>query len=92
MRAEAPPPASWRPRLAAAVVLRHDRLRGKDLLVVPERVVVLNGRAATVLWLCDGTRSVAEIVTDLAARFPGAPVATDVPGFLHRVHSEGWLR
>ncbi|MFD8695489.1 pyrroloquinoline quinone biosynthesis peptide chaperone PqqD [Kitasatospora purpeofusca] len=73
-------------------MLRHDRLRDQDLLVVPERVVVLNGRAGAVLRLCDGTRSVAEIVADLSARFPGAPVAADVPGFLDRVHSEGWLR
>ncbi|MER5178791.1 pyrroloquinoline quinone biosynthesis peptide chaperone PqqD [Streptomyces sp. NPDC002896] len=81
----------WRPRLAPAIVLRHDRVRGVDLLVMPERVVVLSGRAAAVLALCDGERDVRGIVGELAARFPGAPVATDVPAFLQRLRAEGWL-
>ncbi|MDH6626496.1 pyrroloquinoline quinone biosynthesis protein D [Streptomyces sp. LBL] len=82
----------WQPALARSVVLRHDRVRRTDLLVLPERVVVLNGRAADVLRLCDGHRQVGEIVDELTARFPGAPVADDVPRFLDRVREEGWLR
>ncbi|MBA4860973.1 pyrroloquinoline quinone biosynthesis peptide chaperone PqqD [Streptomyces sp. PSKA54] len=82
----------WRPRLAPAIVLRHDRVRGADLLVMPERVVVLAGRAAAVLGLCDGERDVRRIVGELASRFPGAPVAADVPVFLRRLRAEGWLR
>jgi pyrroloquinoline quinone biosynthesis protein D len=82
----------WRPALARSVVLRHDRVRRTDLLVLPERVVVLKGRAADVLRLCDGRRPVEEIVDVLAARFPGAPVASEVPRFLDRVREEGWLR
>ncbi|MEW2395325.1 pyrroloquinoline quinone biosynthesis peptide chaperone PqqD [Streptomyces sp. NPDC046862] len=84
--------AEWRPALARSVVLRHDRVRGADLLVLPERVVVLSGRAVEVLRLCDGHRRVGEIVDELAARFPGAPVADEVPRFLGRVREEGWLR
>ncbi|GAA4915453.1 pyrroloquinoline quinone biosynthesis peptide chaperone PqqD [Streptomyces coeruleoprunus] len=84
--------ADWRPALAPAVVRRHDRVRGAELLVLPERVGVLAGRAGTVLGLCDGTRSVRGIVEELAGRFPGAPVATDVPPFLARLRREGWLR
>ncbi|MET7615807.1 pyrroloquinoline quinone biosynthesis peptide chaperone PqqD [Streptomyces sp. NPDC005408] len=82
----------WRPVLSPAIVLRHDRVRDADLLVLPERVVVLTGRAATVVGLCDGTRSVRGIVDELAERFPGAPVATDVPSFLDRLLQEGWLQ
>jgi len=82
----------WRPALARSVVLRRDRVRQAELLVLPERVVVLGGRAADVLRLCDGHRQVGEIVDALAARFPGAPVAEEVPRFLDRVREEGWLR
>ncbi|MFI8519550.1 pyrroloquinoline quinone biosynthesis peptide chaperone PqqD [Streptomyces sp. NPDC085481] len=82
----------WRPVLAPAVVLRPDRVRGTDLLVMPERVVVLHGRAGDVLALCDGRREVPAIVAALAARFPGAPVAEDTPAFLERLRTEGWLR
>ncbi|MFF4021126.1 pyrroloquinoline quinone biosynthesis peptide chaperone PqqD [Streptomyces sp. NPDC001843] len=82
----------WRPTLARSVVLRRDRFRRTDLLVLPERVVVLSGRAADVLRLCDGHRQVGEIVDELTERFPGAPVADEVPRFLNRVREEGWLR
>ncbi|MFI0817749.1 pyrroloquinoline quinone biosynthesis peptide chaperone PqqD [Streptomyces sp. NPDC021098] len=85
-------PATWRPALNPAVRLRHDRVRKVDLLVLPERVVVLRGTAGTVLRLCDGDRDLDTIVAELAERFPGAPVATDVPAFLDRMHEEGWIR
>ncbi|MEU0371157.1 pyrroloquinoline quinone biosynthesis peptide chaperone PqqD [Streptomyces sp. NPDC006283] len=82
----------WCPVLAPAVVLRHDRVRGTDLLVMPERVVVLQGRAGDILRLCDGGREVRGIVDVLQNRFPEGPVATDVPAFLRRLRDEGWLR
>lgn len=63
-----------------------------DLLLLPERVVVLSGRAAEILRLCDGHRRVGQIVDVLAVRFPGAPVANEVPPFLDRIREEGWLR
>ncbi|ADI05214.1 hypothetical protein SBI_02093 [Streptomyces bingchenggensis BCW-1] len=80
------------PALAPAVHFRHDRVRDADLLVLPERVVVLRGTAGEILRLCDGIRDVDAIVADLAGRFPGAPVATEVPAFLGRLRREGWLR
>jgi pyrroloquinoline quinone biosynthesis protein D len=84
--------ATWRPALAASIVLRRDRVRDKDLLVMPERVVVLNPEAGRILRLCDGSRTTDQIVEELAADFPGAPVADDVGAFLTRVRDEGWLR
>ncbi|MGW1051835.1 pyrroloquinoline quinone biosynthesis peptide chaperone PqqD [Streptomyces sp. NPDC001118] len=82
----------WRPVLARGVVLRHDPVRGADLLLLPERVVVLDGSAGGVLRLCDGVRDVPAVVAELAAHHPGAPVAAEVPEFLHRLRKEGWLR
>jgi pyrroloquinoline quinone biosynthesis protein D len=82
---------SWRPVLSRGVVLRHDRVRGTDLLLLPERVVVLHGDGGRVVRLCDGTRAVADIVTELGARYPGAPVAGEVPEFLTALRKEGWL-
>ena len=86
------PGSQWRPALAPALMLRHDRVRGADLLVLPERVVVLEGHAGQIVGLCDGTRTVGEIVGELAGRHPGAPVASEVPVFIGRLHQEGWLR
>ncbi|MFJ3304051.1 pyrroloquinoline quinone biosynthesis peptide chaperone PqqD [Streptomyces sp. NPDC086549] len=82
---------TWRPALSRGVVLRHDRVRGTDLLLLPERVVVLHGRAGGVLRLCDGSREVREIVAELLAGYPGAPVAAEVPYFLATLRKEGWL-
>ncbi|WP_328694066.1 pyrroloquinoline quinone biosynthesis peptide chaperone PqqD [Streptomyces phaeochromogenes] len=85
----------WTPALSRSVMLRHDRVRGTDLLLMPERVVVLRGSAGAVLRLCDGRREVAAIVAELAERFPdesGASVATEVPQFLGRLREEGWIR
>ncbi|GAA1991437.1 pyrroloquinoline quinone biosynthesis peptide chaperone PqqD [Kitasatospora viridis] len=82
----------WRPALARSLVLRHDPVRDADLLLMPERAVLLTGGAARILRLCDGSRTAGEIVAELAARHPGAPVAEQVPAFLGRVRGEGWLR
>ncbi|WP_282793880.1 pyrroloquinoline quinone biosynthesis peptide chaperone PqqD [Streptomyces sp. CC224B] len=82
----------WRPALVRSVTLRHDRVRGLDLLVLPERVVVLRGAAASIVALCDGERDVRAIVAELERRHPGAPVADEVPVFLDRLRREGWLR
>ncbi|MGW0533140.1 pyrroloquinoline quinone biosynthesis peptide chaperone PqqD [Streptomyces sp. NPDC003032] len=83
---------TWRPALARSVLLRHDRVRGVDLLVLPERVVVLRGAAGGIVGLCDGERDVAAIVAELARRHPDAPVGKEVPAFLGRLRAEGWLR
>jgi len=81
----------WRPVPARSVMLRHDRLRGADLLVLPERVVVLRGHAGAIIRLCDGEHEVGQIIDELHKRYPGAPVAEEVPAFLGRLREEGWL-
>ncbi|MFE5666626.1 pyrroloquinoline quinone biosynthesis peptide chaperone PqqD [Streptomyces niveus] len=84
--------SAWKPVLSRSVVLKHDRVRDTDLLVLPERVVVLQGSAGSVLRLCDGANDVGAIVATLAAQHPGAPVADEVPVFLGRLRAEGWLK
>lgn len=83
---------TWRPALSRSVMFRHDRVRETDLLLLPERVVVLRGTAGCVVRLCDGSRAVPEIVAELGERFPGAPVADEVPVFLTALRKEGWLQ
>ncbi|GGB35116.1 pyrroloquinoline quinone biosynthesis protein PqqD [Flexivirga endophytica] len=57
------------PRIAPHVRMRYDAARGQHVLLSPERIVVVNETATAVLELCDGTRSVEEIVTELRARY-----------------------
>ena len=58
-----------RPRLAPYVRLTLDRTRDQHVLLTPESVTVLNGTGAAVLGLCDGSRTVAEVVTELRGRY-----------------------
>ena len=67
-----------RPRLVTGARLRYDDVREEHLLLVPEGAVRLNPTAAEVLELCDGERSLEEIVGALAARYDGSDVRDDV--------------
>jgi pyrroloquinoline quinone biosynthesis protein D len=58
-----------RPRLARGVRLRADAARGGYVLLAPERVLTANATAVEILRRCDGSRTVAAIVDDLAAAF-----------------------
>jgi len=67
-----------RPRLATGARLQYDDVREEHLLLIPEGAVKLNPTAAEVLELCDGERSLDEIVGALSARYDGADVREDV--------------
>jgi pyrroloquinoline quinone biosynthesis protein D len=67
-----------RPRLVTGARLRYDEVREEHVLLVPEGVVRLNPTAAEVLELCDGERSLDDIVGALSVRYDGADVRDDV--------------
>lgn len=72
------------PALPRGVRLRHDAVRGQDVLLGPERALMLDPIAKEILSRVDGAVSEAAIVDDLAATF-GAPreqIAGDVRAFL----------
>ena len=77
-------PDTARPRLGSHLRLRFDRSRGKHVLLGPESVIVLNTTGADVVGLCDGSRTVAEIVDELRARYQ-RPVDDEVRDFLDRM-------
>ena len=58
-----------RPRLAPHVRLAYDQTRQRHVLLTPEAVSVLNGTGATILGLCDGQRTVADIVAELHGQY-----------------------
>lgn len=78
-----------RPRLVTGARLQYDEVREEHLLLVPEGVVRLNPTAAEVLELCDGQRSLNEIVGALSARYEGADVGEDVRGLLDAMTQRG---
>ena len=67
-----------RPRLVTGARLRYDDVREEHVLLIPEGAVRLNPTAAEVLELCDGERSLEDIVGALSARYEGADLRDDV--------------
>lgn len=80
-----------RPRLVTGARLRYDDVRKEHLLLVPEGAVRLNPTAAEVLELCDGERSLEDIIGVLAARYDSADVCEDVRGLLDAMAQKGLL-
>ncbi|HEY8981644.1 MAG TPA: pyrroloquinoline quinone biosynthesis peptide chaperone PqqD [Streptomyces sp.] len=76
---------SWRPALSPYARLRNCPVREATLLIVPERIVVLSGEAAAVVGLCDGVRTVPQIIAALGE-------SDGVAEFLDDVREQGWLR
>jgi pyrroloquinoline quinone biosynthesis protein D len=59
------------------------------VLLVPEGVVRLNPTAAEVLELCDGERSLDDIVGALSARYDGADLRDDVQELVDAMAQRG---
>jgi pyrroloquinoline quinone biosynthesis protein D len=77
------------PQLAGGVRLRWDQVREQHVLLFPEGAVKLNATAADVLQLCDGRRTLDEIVHELSSRYGGADVRTDVLNLLSAIAARG---
>jgi coenzyme PQQ biosynthesis protein PqqD len=69
-----------RPRLAPGVRLHFDATRNAWVLLGPERVIETEGPASEILRRCDGSRTVAQIIDELAAVYTAdrAEIAGDV--------------
>ncbi|HET7047251.1 MAG TPA: pyrroloquinoline quinone biosynthesis peptide chaperone PqqD [Solirubrobacteraceae bacterium] len=78
-----------RPRLAIGARLQYDEVREEHQLLVPEGVVRLNATAAEVLELCDGERSLDDIVGALSDRYDGADLGDDVRGLVQAMADKG---
>lgn len=82
------------PSYAPGVRLREDRIRGGWVVLAPERLFVPDEHAVAVLQLVDGTRTVADIVDNLASRYDAARelIANDVLAMLHDLKVKGAIR
>lgn len=80
-------PSLW--RLAR---LDYDNVRQQRVLLYPEGVVLLNDTGAAILELCDGQRSVADIVTTLQERYHCGDVTADVIEYLSGLAGQQLVR
>ncbi|HTW68429.1 MAG TPA: pyrroloquinoline quinone biosynthesis peptide chaperone PqqD [Acetobacteraceae bacterium] len=75
-----------RPRLAPGVRLHFDRVRNAWVLLGPERVIETEGPASEILRRCDGSRTIAQIVDELAAIYNAD--RTEIAGDVKEMLSE----
>ena len=83
-----------RPHLPAYLKLRHDAGRGRWILLAPERVLTPDQTAVAVLQLCDGKRTVEDIVEALATEYsaPAEVIKADVVDLLQGLADKGYIR
>jgi coenzyme PQQ biosynthesis protein PqqD len=81
---------SFVPKLAKKARLRFDRHSGGHMIVYPERGLALNESAAAIAKRCDGTRTIAEIASELG-RETGQDVTADVIAFVEQLAKKGLL-
>lgn len=72
------------PRLAPGVRLHFDATRDGWVLLGPERIIETEGPAHEILRRCDGSRTVGQIIDELAALYTAdrAEIAGDVTDML----------
>ncbi|MFC7704321.1 pyrroloquinoline quinone biosynthesis peptide chaperone PqqD [Plastorhodobacter daqingensis] len=93
---------SARPRLAPAdrvtlarhARLRFDSVRGRWVLLVPERVMVPDETCTEILQLCDGDRSIEAIAATLSEKYTAdeGVIRRDVIDLLQGLADKGFLR
>jgi pyrroloquinoline quinone biosynthesis protein D len=72
------------PKLWRLARLDFDPVRQRPVLLYPEGAVLLNDTGAAILELCNGVRTVTEIVGILTERYH-ADVSTDVAEYLDQM-------
>src|SRR6202140_1334343 len=82
-----------RPDLQRNAKLRFDETRQVWVILAPERVLAPDEIAVEVLQLCDGIRSVAQMIDQLAAKYAAerGAIATDVIAMLQNLADKGFL-
>ena len=85
----------WRPRLASRARLKFDSIAQQEMLLFPEAALALNETGAAIVRLCDGARSIDEIVDQLSKKYENADrdaLIREVMDFLDTIRARGLLQ
>jgi coenzyme PQQ biosynthesis protein PqqD len=82
-----------RPVLPRHAKLKFDETRQRWVILAPERVLAPDDIAVEVLQLCDGVRSVEQMIDQLAEKYTAdrGAIATDVIAMLQDLADKGFL-
>ncbi|MEM7215580.1 MAG: pyrroloquinoline quinone biosynthesis peptide chaperone PqqD [Pseudomonadota bacterium] len=81
------------PMLPRGVRIKEDTVRGRTVLMAPERTVVLDETGIAILELVDGLNSIEQIATILAEKYdaPLKTVGNDTVVFIRDLINRGYL-
>lgn len=71
--------------------LQWEEAQQKNVILYPEGMVELNQSSAEILKLCDGTRTLKNIITDLETKFATTNLTNDITVFLEAALTNGWI-
>ena len=82
-----------RPVLPRHARLKFDETRQRWVILAPERVLAPDEIAVEILQLCDGARSVEQMIDQLAAKYTAdrAAIGADVIAMLQDLADKGFL-
>ena len=72
--------------------LQWEEAQQKYVILYPEGMVELNQSSAEILKLCDGTRALAQIASELEEKFATSGLTNDITNFLNIALQNGWIR
>lgn len=72
--------------------LQWEETQQRFVILYPEGMVELNGPAAEILQLCDGTRNLDAITAELEAKFETSGLRNDIEELLEAALKNGWIR
>lgn len=79
------------PKIASGFRFQWEQAQNNFVLLYPEGMVKLNQSAGEILSICDGKRSVAEIIFSLEQKFAVSDLSSQVDDFLQFAQSKGWI-
>ena len=72
--------------------LQWEEAQQKHVILYPEGMVELNQSSAEILKLCDGTRNLAQIASELEQKFATSGLINDITAFLEVALKNGWIQ
>ncbi|MDX1668304.1 MAG: pyrroloquinoline quinone biosynthesis peptide chaperone PqqD [Limnobacter sp.] len=80
-----------KPLLSSLFRLQYEQAQQCYVLLYPEGMVKLNQSASEILLLCDGTRTVQQIIDVLEDKFQTPNLSSDITNMLEESTRRGWL-
>ena len=83
--------ADARPAIARGFRMQWEPAQNAHVLLYPEGMIKLNASAAAIMNLCDGARSIREIVSGLEQQYGASGLEAEVTAFVRLAAEKNWL-